>query len=56
MLAFPSLVAWESSKALATVVDAEGVATKKCCTLDVSQDADMISGETASQVLDPASD
>jgi hypothetical protein len=50
------LVAWESSKALATVVDAEGVAMKKCCTLDVSLDADMISGETASHVLDLASD
>jgi hypothetical protein len=39
-----------------TEVDAEGVATKKCCTLDVVMDADLLSGETASQVLDPASD
>jgi hypothetical protein len=49
-------VAGEASKAVATVVDAEGVATKRCCTLDVALDSDMLSGETASQVLDPASD
>ncbi|KAK1662741.1 hypothetical protein QYE76_050900 [Lolium multiflorum] len=59
VLAFPSLLVGERSKAVPTAVDVEGVALKKSCAVGVALDADnlsLVSGETASQVLDPTSD